>query len=690
MKKTRIALACSLVFALSACLGSGGSSGGVTGRLLDSAVAGVTWQAAPSGKQGATDDNGSFSCVKGDTVTFSLGGIALGSASCGSIVTPLDLTGVGDWSARNQTVANLLMFLQILDEDDDPANGIRIPAALAGAMSGKTLDFDQAATPFRTALAALLPTTVNDAYGRPYAERTADDTREALALEHFEGTLATALGQQNTSSQVQTSAGGSIAVTKYTVNAPDALRVAYPGSIAAVQADFPHGFYPAAGSGMAFKEKGADGSLHFYGVTDRGPNGDAPADVVNPTGKASKVFPAPAFAPSIASIVVDANGARIEQLLTIKTTGGTPISGRPVPAGSVGNSGEIPLTDAFTYDAAVAGYDANGLDPESLIYDRTNGVFWTSDEYGPFIVRIDANSGNIQQKYQPGSAAGDLPAVLAHRRANRGMEGLTMSGAILHGFLQSPIDPLDAKGKSIEAEDVSDLDEDGKTTDKVKVKDFARFARWLAFNPATGEAKLYAYPLDFAVNGEKWSKNRSGSAKLGDVVALGNNRFLVIEQGADSNGTVRNFLMLVEIPANATDIAGDGYGLEMNSIDGSTSTETTRTWASVVPLRKRLLVDLNALGWKAEKAEGLTLVDARTVALINDNDFGLRSILTDANGQEVDGSPEDCELDAATGTLSNCPNSATSARVTRGVSSERPTRLWLLQLPQDLSTYTIN
>jgi len=682
MHKTRIAIACSLLVGLAGCLGSSGSNT-VSGQFLDAAVSGIAWQASKSGKSGTTDADGRFECRKGDTVSFALGDIVLGSAECAATVTPLDLAG------RTQGVSNRLLFLQILDDDDNPANGIRIPADVAAALAGKSIDFALAAADFQAALAALLP-TVNDAHGQPYAARTPNEQREALAREHFEGTLATALGEQETSSQTQSSAGGAIAVTKYTIGASDALHVPYPGSNAAIRADFPHGFFPAAGSGLAFKGKASDGTLSFYGVTDRGPNGDAPSKVTNPDGKASKAFPAPDFAPSIATIVLDRNGARIEQLLTLKTSAGTPISGRPVPAGSIGNSGEIPLTDAFTFDAARAGYDANGLDPESLIFDSANNVFWSSDEYGPFIVKIDATTGNILQKFQPGNSAGDLPAVLALRRANRGMEGMTLTGGLLHGFLQSPIDPLDANRKSIEAVDSSDLDEDGKTGDKVKVRDFARFSRWLAFDPATGNARLYAYPLDFAIAGEKWSKNRTGSAKLGDVVALGNNRFLVIEQGADANGAVRNFLMLVEIPSNATDISADGYGLEMNSIDGVTTTDTTRSWASVVPLRKRLLVDLNALGWQAEKAEGLTLVDSQTIALINDNDFGLRSILTDANGNEVDGSPEDCELDAASGVLSNCPNSATGARVTRGVVSERPTRLWLLKLPQALSAYTIN
>lgn len=689
MKKSTIALALGLAFGLAGCLGGGGSSGG-SGKLLDSAVEGVAYLATPSGKTGTTDAEGRFACAAGDTVRFTLGGITLGSTACKATVTPLQLGGVAAWSGNDVVVNNLLLFLQSLDDDDDPANGIRIDAAVGAALAGKTLDFTLAKADFFAAFGALLP-AAGDAFGEPYSQRTPGDERLALAKDHFEGTLATALGQAETTAAGQDSAGGDIAVTKYTLNAAKDLRVPYPGSIAAIQQDFPHGFFPAAGSGLAFKSRAADGTLTFYGITDRGPNGDAPAKVSNPAGTASKVFPAPGFVPSIAVITIDKQGARIDSLLPIKTAAGTPISGRPLPAGSVGNSGEVPLTDAFTFDAARVDFDANGLDPESLVYDAAQGVFWTSDEYGPFIVKIDATTGRILKKYQPGSAAGDLPDVLRHRRANRGMEGLTLQGGTLHGFLQSPLDPIDAgTGKSLEVTDSSDLDQDGKTGDKVKVRDFARFARWLAFDTATEGARLYAYPLDYPVAGEQWSKNRTGSAKLGDVVALGNGRFLVIEQGADASGAVRNFLMLVEIPADATDIAADGFGLEMNSIDGSTATDTTRAWSAVVPMRKRLLVDLNALGWTAEKAEGLTLVDAQTVALINDNDFGLRSILTDANGHEVEGSPEDCTLDAATGALTGCPNGATGARVTRGSADERPTRLWLLKLPKALTSYAVN
>ena len=69
----------------------------------------------------------------------------------------------------------------------------------------------------------------------------------------------------------------------------------------ATKADFPAGFLPAYGSGLAFKGKNADGLLEFYAITDRGPNGDGPLAPRPGTGvpAETKVFPAPSFTPSI-------------------------------------------------------------------------------------------------------------------------------------------------------------------------------------------------------------------------------------------------------------------------------------------------------------------------------------------------------------------------------------------------------
>jgi hypothetical protein len=36
-----------------------------------------------------------------------------------------------------------------------------------------------------------------------------------------------------------------------------------------------------------------------------------------------------------------------------------------------------------------------------VVLDTARGVFWVSDEYGPFILKIDMNTGIILKKYQP-------------------------------------------------------------------------------------------------------------------------------------------------------------------------------------------------------------------------------------------------------------------------------------------------
>lgn len=685
MKLSQIAIAVALTGTLVAC----GSDDPINGVLLDSAVHGVAYKTS-GGQAGTTDARGAYTCYPGQTVTFSVGAAVLGTVACDEAVTPLELAGTSNINALG--VVNRLVFLQSLDKDDDASNGIEIDANVAKAM--KLVDFSKSDADFTTAMIDALPVDVKDKFGKIYSDRDVTSKRRDSAKEHFSGTLA-GLGRNEAAREVTDTVAGKVAITSFTLKAADELFVRYSGSNAGIATDFPKGFYPAAGSGLAFKGKDADGNLLFLGITDRGPNGDGPkgswTDGTN-TYTASKVFPAPSFAPSIGLISVGKEGAVLKSLSPLMATVSTKVSGLPLASGTTGATGEIALTDAMTaFNPATAGFDANGLDTESLVIDKARNALWTSDEYGPFIVKLDPVTYEVKAKYGPGTG---LPAVLAKRRANRGMEGLALDDAgKLHGFLQSPIDA----GK---ATDNSDMDGDGKTsTDTVNLKDYAQFTRWVEFDPDTQTSKTYAYPLTYAYasTGGKWDRNRTGSAKLGDMLALGNGKFLVIEQGSGTNSdgtsalSVHNYLMLVEVPVDVTDISADDQKLEANSIDGSTV--SAHTWASVKTLKKTLLMDLNAAGWVAEKAEGLALVDADTIALINDNDFGVRTQLFDVNGKVVDGSIEDCSVnalgqitDAGNGT---CPAGTATARITRGQDAERPTRLWLIKFPKALSTYSI-
>lgn len=661
----------------------------IEGQFLDSAVEGLSYSS--NNFSGVTDAAGGFKCNLGEQVTFKAGDVDLGFAACGQTITPLDVAGNSD--ATSDAVVNRLLFLQALDHDDNPANGITLSTAVRQAMAGKSLNFAKAAADFNTDLTAALP-DVTDSFGKKIKDRANFDDRRKGAVEHFTGTLAAIGSSKGSSRSVEVAtAGGAVAITSYSLQANDSQYVPYPGALDAVKADFPKGFFPAVGSGLAFKGVALDGSLEFWGTTDRGPNADGPkvTQSVNSVAYAiSKIFPAPAFVPSLALISVGKDGARIDSMKPLKVSQAQTVSGRPQAGGSavVGSSGELPLNDTLTFLSA--GFDANGIDPEAVVVDAKRNVLWMSDEYGPFILKVDPTTGVILDKFSPGNG---LPAVLQKRRANRGMEGLALDAAgKVHGFLQSPID---ITAKSLSDPLNLDLDPAGPsaTTDTLDVKHYARLLRWVELDPVTRISKSYAYPVDFPVSGQKWSKNRSGSTKLGDMVNVGPGKFVVIEQGADYSDVVRNFLMLVEIPGNVTDISAYGDELERNSIDGTNADPTKRTpsdkpWTEVVPLKKTLLMDLNAAGWLAEKAEGLTLVDERTVALINDNDFGVRTAMFDANGVELAKSIEDCTA-TDLGVISG-GGCGVSARVVRGLDKERATRLWLMKFPKALSEYAAN
>jgi hypothetical protein len=102
------------------------------------------------------------------------------------------------------------------------------------------------------------------------------------------------------------------------------------------------------------------------------------------------------------------------------------------------------------------------------------------------------------------------------------------------------------------------------------------------------------------------------------------------------------------------------------------------------------LLDLDAAGWTAEKAEGLALVDANTLALINDNDYGIASQLIDDQGQSVAGSIEDCALDAATGRVYQCQAaSAVAAKVVPRHGDEHRVQLWMIRFQRRLDSWQL-
>jgi hypothetical protein len=123
----------------------------LTGVLVDSPVSGVTWETS-TGNSGLTSDLGEFQYTQPEsgtfveTVTFSIGDIVLGTVpgipfkGDRLYVTAVELTNSFDPLDRAAT--NMLVFIQSIDSDGDPTNGITISDAAREAAVDETLDFD--------------------------------------------------------------------------------------------------------------------------------------------------------------------------------------------------------------------------------------------------------------------------------------------------------------------------------------------------------------------------------------------------------------------------------------------------------------------------------------------------------------------------------------------------------------------
>lgn len=404
---------------------------------------------------------------------------------------------------------------------------------------------------------------------------------------------------------------------KFDIGVPNKFMVPYKGS----ESEFKDGFKTGFGSALAFKNINSDGSIEFYALTDRGPNADIPKYTINGKNIPGKFFPAPDFAPSIGILKVDSNKAEIIDKIELKDPKGKNITGLPLPLNKIGSTGEIAL-DLNMNDL---GYDVNGLDPEGIAMDK-DGNFWIADEYGPFIIKFDKN-GKILEKLEPGNG---LPEIVKYRVPNRGFEGLTID-----------------KNGNIYAAVQSTLNIEGKT------KDTAIFTRVLKIDPKTKEVKTFAYPID------KNYKANSAS-KIGDIYAVDENKLMVIEQGVQK-GKMENLIYIVNFS-------------EASNITNMDNLESIGENLNIKLGEKKLLVNLRENGWDTEKAEGLTLLpDNKTIAIINDNDFGMM-INEDLKGYNYDADKNQLYLNGK----------EVNQKLTLKKNTES-SQLWLITLKEDIS-----
>lgn len=355
-------------------------------------------------------------------------------------------------------------------------------------------------------------------------------------------------------------------------------------------------------SGLFFEGFTEDGKLKFITNTDRGPNGE-PTDLVAETEGNERPFALPDFQPELVRFELDRTTGEITitERIGLTRTDGSPLTGLPnIQNGETGTAytDEVPI-DLF---GNLLSNDPLGADLEGLVV-ADDGTFWLGDEYRPAIYHFDS-SGKLIDRFIPegeptsggefGTAV--LPAVYAQRRANRGFEAVALEGNKLYAFIQSAIDNPDT------AED-----DTSRSSRNLRILEFD-----IETQTVTGE---YLYVLD--------DISSSGSAKtdkIGDAVSLGNGKFLVVERDdrstADSNKLIYEIDLSSATNLISTPIASDKT-LEELSIDELSD-------LGVQAVEKRLVTNAAAIGYTGvEKLEGLALIDQNTIALINDNDFGL-------------------------------------------------------------------
>ncbi|MBT8119660.1 MAG: family 16 glycosylhydrolase, partial [Gammaproteobacteria bacterium] len=150
--------------------GDAGAPPVLTGLLVDAALEGVTFQTAT--QSGVTNNLGEFKYIQDEDVTFSVGGIVLGTVTGAPLITPVELTGGAN--PIDQAATNQLVFLQSIDVDQDPLNGVTVSAASQTAAATQTLDFTLDSAAFTAAVTPVVTaiTNVNPVGPNPVVSET--------------------------------------------------------------------------------------------------------------------------------------------------------------------------------------------------------------------------------------------------------------------------------------------------------------------------------------------------------------------------------------------------------------------------------------------------------------------------------------------------------------------------------------
>jgi hypothetical protein len=251
-------------------------------------------------------------------------------------------------------------------------------------------------------------------------------------------------------------------------------------------------------------------------------------------------------------------------------------------------------------------FDEDCLDAEGITIDPW-GNFWVCDEYKPSVAMLTPSGTVLMRLVPAGTKTGVeqvptydvLPAVLAKRRNNRGLEGVAASSdGILYAIMQRP-----ANNPNRAAAD------------------------------ANGNVRLVAINLNALLNGSPEVLVRQylyrispvpNNITLSDVFSTAPGRLLVPERATDK-------LFEVDV-TGATDLT------PLETADGKLIADPTKTLEQlntaglathgIVAVTKTVVIDnLTAIDPLLEKVEGVCVV-GNNIVLVYDNDFNVAEVAT--------------------------------------------------------------
>ncbi|TBL77338.1 esterase-like activity of phytase family protein [Paenibacillus thalictri] len=368
------------------------------------------------------------------------------------------------------------------------------------------------------------------------------------------------------------------------------------------------------GVGSSLTHISGDPDNVFYSTADRGPNGQ-----IDVNGVTRRTFPIQDYVPTIYKIQIADGEIKILDQFPLKLNGTDPVTGKSTISGLPNIKGR----DEAPYDGKAEkelSYDPYGLDIEGLAYNSSDDTFWISDEYGPSVVHVKRDGTIIERIVPKGWAAQiatplvpareTLPAVYNKLRQNRGAEsvGITPDGKYMYMAMQNALRNPD------------------------KAMDNSRQVRIIKFDLATlNPVAEYVYILEDA---SPYKDLAQGDIVLSDMVAVNENTLLIDERDKFAGDKAQLKRIYAVDLSTATNILGKyddataaGKSLEQMKIADLKA-------SGIMPVSKRTILDSVEFKFPYEKIEGLSLVNGNTLAIVNDNDFGIDSTLP-TNGTEL-------------------------------------------------------